>query len=209
MERSELREPFPLMLIFFFFPPLLHSYHKIYTSFFNRSLSTIKRHRWQEELVLDIRPFDIVKSQQYPTEGQLTDGLWDAVVITGSASSVTAHESTPWMQKLFAFIENLVNEHPLVRLMGICWGHQAIAQALGGEVKENEKGWELGVYDVELNEEGEEVWGFTKWDLEDEQGGGAGGALQEVKDADEETQDDDGVKRMVSCSIIEHSNKDL
>lgn len=100
------------------------------------------------------------------------------------------------MQKLFGFIQSLVTDHPLVRLMGICWGHQAIAQALGGEVAENGKGWELGVYDVELNEEGEEVWGYTKWDLEDERGG----QLQEV--GNEDGEDDDGVKRMVSGEAI-------
>lgn len=88
-----------------------------------------------------------------------------------------------------------MNDHPLVRLMGICWGHQAIAQALGGEVKENQEGWELGVYDVELNEEGEEIWGFTKWDEEDEEGSGA---LQEVKEDGDKDTPDDGIKRMVS-----------
>ncbi|CAO1612775.1 unnamed protein product [Sympodiomycopsis kandeliae] len=172
-------------------------YLKIYTDFFNRSLATIKRHRWQEELVLDIRPFDIVNAQHYPSDGQLNDGLWDAVVITGSASSVTAHESNPWMQKLFTFIQSLVVDHPLVRLMGICWGHQAIAQALGGEVEENEKGWELGVYDLELNEQGQEVWGFTKWDLEDERDGGAGMQVQQLSD-DNDSADvpEDGIKRM-------------
>ncbi|PWN29906.1 hypothetical protein BDZ90DRAFT_673 [Jaminaea rosea] len=167
-------------------------YHRIYTSFLTRSLSTIRRHRWQERIELDVRPFDVVHAQHYPTDGQLADGLWDAILITGSATSVCDASSTPWMGKLLDFVRHVAEDHPLVRILGVCWGHQAVARAFGGEVEQNEAGgWELGVYDCELNEEGEEVWGFTKWDLEEERGS-AGGALKMV----DEEQDEGAPKKL-------------
>lgn len=52
---------------------------------------------------------------------------------------------------------NLVKSLDFLR---ICYGHQIIARALGGEVKLNPKGWELGCYEAELNEEGREWLGF-------------------------------------------------
>lgn len=169
------------------------SYLRIYTSFLQRSLATIKRHQWQDQISLDIRAFDIVQEQKYPAEGQLSDGLWDAIMITGSASSVSEHAQKPWIAKLLGFVKNVAENHPLVRIIGICWGHQAIAQALGGSVESNPQGWELGVYDCELNEEGEEIWGFTKWDLEDEQGSGS-----QLQSVDEEANQSQGVKKLVS-----------
>ena len=159
--------------------PVLESkgdYLAIYTTWLQRSLKSIKRHHWQDKFTLDIRPFDVIKGQ-YPSDGQLKDGLWDAVMITGSASTV--YGDVPWVKKLSDWIVDLAEQHPLVRICGYCWGHQLIAQAFGGQVIENPEGWELGVYDCELTEDGEEVFGFTKWDLEEES---AGGKLQEVSE---------------------------
>jgi GMP synthase (glutamine-hydrolysing) len=64
----------------------------------------------------------------------------DGFVITGSSSSVT--ERAPWMLRL----EDLVRGIASARrpLLGICFGHQIIAQALGGEVARNPRGREIG-----------------------------------------------------------------
>jgi len=61
-----------------------------------------------------------------------------------------------------AFVKHIADEHPLVRIMGICYGHQIIARALGGTVALNEKGWELGTYECELTEEGKELLGYNQ-----------------------------------------------
>lgn len=55
---------------------------------------------------------------------------YDAVVLTGSIANVTSHE--PWMDELYQHIRRL--DAAQVKLIGICFGHQAIAHALGGEV---------------------------------------------------------------------------
>jgi GMP synthase (glutamine-hydrolysing) len=67
-----------------------------------------------------------------------------AIIITGSISSVT--ERAPWMLRAEAYIRDVIRvETPL---LGICFGHQLMAQALGGEVQKNPRGREIGTVDV-------------------------------------------------------------
>lgn len=69
----------------------------------------------------------------------------DAFVITGSSSSVT--ERAPWMLRTAELVRAIAAaETPL---LGICFGHQLIAQALGGEVRKNPRGREIGTVRVE------------------------------------------------------------
>jgi len=70
---------------------------------------------------------------------------FDGVLITGSPASV--NENTPWMQRL----EGLIREIIFVRqpLFGACFGHQAIAKALGSEVVRSAHGWNHGLLDLE------------------------------------------------------------
>ena len=73
----------------------------------------------------------------------------DAWLITGSKFSV--YEDLPWIHRLLAFIRELhAAGKPLV---GICFGHQAVAQALGGEVRKSAKGWGVGLHRHAFSEE--------------------------------------------------------
>ena len=72
-----------------------------------------------------------------------------AFVITGSSSSVT--ERAPWMLRTEAFVRSVVEAK--VPLFGICFGHQLVAQALGGEVAKNPFGREIGTIDVAREED--------------------------------------------------------
>ena len=70
----------------------------------------------------------------------------EAVVITGSPAGV--YDTTPWMDPLRDFIRGaFAVRTPMV---GVCFGHQIIADAMGGDVRKSEKGWGVGrhVYDV-------------------------------------------------------------
>ncbi len=64
----------------------------------------------------------------------------DAVLITGSPAGV--YDDLPWIAPLEAFIRSAYAA--TTRMAGICFGHQAMAQALGGVVRKSEKGWGLG-----------------------------------------------------------------
>ncbi len=68
-----------------------------------------------------------------------TEGV-AAFVITGSASNVPNRE--PWMLRTEAWLRRIVGEG--VPVFGICFGHQILAQALGGEVIKNPRGREIG-----------------------------------------------------------------
>ena len=70
----------------------------------------------------------------------------DAILITGSPAGV--YDDVPWMTSLMDFIRWAANAQ--VPQIGICFGHQAIAHALGAKVAKSDKGWGIGrhVYDV-------------------------------------------------------------
>ena len=86
------------------------------------------------------------------TQGELPpahDERLKGVVITGSPSGV--YESDPWIQALLYWLRALDRDIPAV---GICFGHQIMAQAYGGRVEKSARGWGVGLhhYDIALRE---------------------------------------------------------
>ena len=70
----------------------------------------------------------------------------DAYVCTGSRYSV--YENRDWILRLQAHVRDLhAAGKPFV---GICFGHQVLAQALGGEVAPAEHGWGVGVHEMSI-----------------------------------------------------------
>lgn len=70
----------------------------------------------------------------------------DAWLITGSKYGV--YDGYDWIEKLKGFVRDAyAAKRPVV---GICFGHQLIAEALGGKVEKSDKGWGVGrhSYDV-------------------------------------------------------------
>jgi len=70
----------------------------------------------------------------------LAADLW---VVTGSKFG--AYEDHPWIPPLEDFIR--AAQASGVLMFGICFGHQIIAQALGGVVRKSAKGWGLGIHE--------------------------------------------------------------
>jgi GMP synthase (glutamine-hydrolysing) len=76
-----------------------------------------------------------VRSEEPPAARDLA-----AIVITGSSANVPNRE--PWMLRTEAWLREVVGAG--VPAFGICFGHQILAQALGGEVVRNPRGREIG-----------------------------------------------------------------
>jgi GMP synthase-like glutamine amidotransferase len=65
----------------------------------------------------------------------------DAYIITGSKAG--AYEDHFWIKLLSNWI--IAANQAETKILGICFGHQIIANALGGEVELSEKSWGIGV----------------------------------------------------------------
>ena len=72
----------------------------------------------------------------------------DAYVITGSRYGV--YEDRPWIADLMAFVRQCWEQE--IRMVGICFGHQLIAHALGGETRKADVGWGFGIHSARLSE---------------------------------------------------------
>ncbi|HWL88526.1 MAG TPA: glutamine amidotransferase, partial [Polyangiaceae bacterium] len=98
------------------------------------------RHGWES---LDVR----VPEVEFPDPKSAA-----AFIITGSASSVW--ERAPWMLRTEEYVRRIADAE--VPLLGICFGHQLIGQALGGEVAKNPRGREIGTVRLQLTEGSED-----------------------------------------------------
>lgn len=86
--------------------------------------------------------------------GQLPESpdACDAYVVTGSPTGV--YDDDPWIDDLAEFLRACYAAGK--KLIGICFGHQILAQALGGQARKSEKGWGLGQRTFQVS--GEKPW---------------------------------------------------
>ncbi len=71
-------------------------------------------------------------------------------VITGSGAMVT--DDDDWIERTAAWLRAAVGAG--LPVLGICFGHQLLAQALGGDVNDNPRGLEVGTTTVNLTPAG-------------------------------------------------------
>lgn len=71
---------------------------------------------------------------------------FSAVLVTGSASMVSHRED--WSERTGRWLKGAV--HAGMPVLGVCFGHQLLAHALGGEVGPNPKGRQIGTLTIEM-----------------------------------------------------------
>ncbi len=97
-----------------------------------------------------LAPFDVelttydVQREPLPADPAARDG-W---LVSGSADS--AYEPLPWIEPTAAFLRAVVADG--APLVAICFGHQLLAQALGGRVVRADQGWGVGVHHYALTD---------------------------------------------------------
>ena len=95
-----------------------------------------------EEDVFEFKTFNILDSV-FPESHQECDG-W---IVTGSPHGV--YEDHDWIPTVSQLIIEIYRAQ--LPIFGVCFGHQLIAQALGGHVEKSIKGWGLGLHTYEIN----------------------------------------------------------
>lgn len=78
---------------------------------------------------------------------------FDGIILTGSPSSVWENE--PWMLKTIEWLKQCTQSSTRP-ILAVCFGHQLLGRALGGEVISNPKGAEYGSIAVKLSPAGEQ-----------------------------------------------------
>jgi GMP synthase-like glutamine amidotransferase len=72
----------------------------------------------------------------------------DGWLVTGSAFSV--YDTDPWIGALKKCVREAIDRGQPV--FGICFGHQLIAEIMGGKVEKAQAGWGIGVHRYEIGE---------------------------------------------------------
>lgn len=92
-------------------------------------------------VTFEVETISILQGESLP---DLSD--YDGWAITGSKYGV--YEKLDWIDPLINFIQELAyQKKPLI---GICFGHQIIAKALGGKVVKSNKGWGVGLHNYSV-----------------------------------------------------------
>lgn len=93
-----------------------------------------------------LKPKSSVSITLYENDALLDPREADIWTISGSKHGV--YENIPWLNPLKNFIVSCSSLN--IPLIGICFGHQIIAEAMDGKVTKSEKGWGVGVQKYEL-----------------------------------------------------------
>ena len=101
---------------------------------------------WFKAALGDVGPIKVV----CPFEGEPLPaaGTFSGAVISGSWAMVTDHEE--WSERTANWLREIIGAG--VPVLGVCYGHQLMAYALGGKVDYHPQGSEVGQIAVSLND---------------------------------------------------------
>lgn len=92
----------------------------------------------------EVKVWDVVDGHEIPNSPSEADG-W---LVTGSKHGV--YEDHAWIAPLRDFLASA--HHARVPIVGICFGHQILAEALGGKVEKSDRGWGCGLHSYRIDQ---------------------------------------------------------
>lgn len=107
-------------------PEYIPSYEWMFMDLFSRNC--------KEDVEYEVFP---VMEGVYPAKVNTED----IYLVTGSNNGV--YDDIEWVKNLLGWIRMAYREQ--LKVVGICFGHQAVAQALGGKVEKAPQGWGTGI----------------------------------------------------------------
>jgi len=90
---------------------------------------------------LTLHPYEVVHGV-FPDDA----AECDAWLVTGSKYGV--YDDEPWIEPLKAFL--VTARERGVPMIGICFGHQIMAEAFGGRAEKSDRGWGCGAHEYEV-----------------------------------------------------------
>jgi GMP synthase (glutamine-hydrolysing) len=97
---------------------------------------------------LNRQSFDVVEVFRGARLSEVSS--YRGIIVTGSPAFVTDHEQ--WSEDCVEFLRLAMAEN--IPLLGICYGHQLLARALGGDVDFHPRGREIGSVQIQLHDAG-------------------------------------------------------
>ncbi len=117
--------------------PELIGQHGPYVTMFERMLKAA-------DPAFSVSLWDVNEKHEIPASPHEAEG-W---IVTGSRHGV--YEDHAWIEPLKSFLRAVhADGTPMV---GVCFGHQIMAEALGGKVEKSERGWGCGIHEYTLSE---------------------------------------------------------
>ncbi len=145
-------------------------YGGVFRQMLERSADALQYPGLSSKQGLELTYFQV---EQHPELYPSLDNI-DAILITGSRKPQTlsllasqpltqnrigydSFASAPWTVRLVEYVKQVLDQDQ-VRTIGVCFGHQIVARALGQHVNRGEAGWEVSVTPVELSELGKQLF---------------------------------------------------
>jgi GMP synthase-like glutamine amidotransferase len=100
-----------------------------------------------EHLLANYRP-DWTFKYFAAEQGHLPQSIQDCDAYTITGSRHNAYDNDPWITNLKEFVRAL--DKAKKPCLGICFGHQLVAEALGGKAEHSSKGWGIGAADFQV-----------------------------------------------------------